>query len=200
MEIENIDISNLRPDVRRLNDMREVLADKDFAKNSPDTDLYYMYRNLKQENDLKYNITVITPRMLGNEFMKTAGHCHLGPEMELYNVIEGEAIFLMQKGNAEKIEDVYAVKAKARESAIIKPFYGHVTINVSSKNLKTQDWSPVQTKSDYSLFKKQQGACYYYVKDGANGKWIKNPNYKVVPEIRFEDPIQGVPKDLSFIK
>ena len=194
-----IDITKLTPDVRKLNDMREVLADP-AAGGTKNMDLYFMYRNLKQvttqTGSLKYNITVIKSGMLGEEFMKTAGHYHMGGQMELYNVIEGEAIFLMQKGNSEKIKDVYVVKAKAGQSAVIKSFYGHVTINSSAMDLKTQDWSPIETKSDYSMFKNLQGACYYYTKNG----WVKNPNYKIVPEIRFEEPIQGVPEDLSFIK
>ena len=33
-------------EIRKLNDMRAVLADKDFAKNAPDMDAYYMYRKL----------------------------------------------------------------------------------------------------------------------------------------------------------
>lgn len=196
-----IDISKLTPDVRRLNEMREVLCDEDFAKNSPDMDLYYMYRNLKQENGLKYNITVTPAKMLGSEFVKTAGHYHAGPQKELYNVLEGEAIFLMQKGNEEKIEDVYVVMAKAGESALINSFYGHITINPSEKDLKTQDWSPIETKSDYSFYKKMQGGCYYYIKESSGqGKWIKNNHYKIVPEIRFEEPTKGVPEDLSFLK
>ena len=194
------DLTKITKDVRHLNDMREVLYDKDFSKNSPDMDLYYMYRNLKLENGLKYNITITLSKMLGLEFNKTAGHVHMGPQKELYNVMEGEAIFLMQKGNAEKIEDVYVVKAKAGESAFIKSGYGHVTINPSDKDLKTQDWSPIETKSDYSLFKERKGACYYYIKDESGEKWIKNENYKSVPEIRFEEPIQGVPEDLNFLK
>jgi len=192
----NYDLSKLIPDIRYLDEIREVLYDQKFAKNSPDMDLYYMYRNLKQEGGLKYNITVIPAKMLGCEFIKTAGHYHVGPEKELYNVVEGEAIFLMQKGNEKKIEDVYAVKAKAGDSVIINSFYGHVTINPSNNELKTQDWSPVETKSDYSLFKKMRGACYFYTTKG----WVKNKNYKSVPKLRFEEPIKDFPKDLSFLK
>ncbi len=191
-----IDLTKLTPDIRKLSDMREVLADKKFAENAPDTDLYFMYRNLKKENGLKYNITVTPAKMLGNEFVKTAGHTHKGPQKEIYHVLEGEAIFLMQKGSGENIEDVYAVKAKAGEAAVIPSFYGHVTINPSTKNLKTEDWSPIETESDYSLYKKFQGACYYYTTEG----WVKNPNYKSVPELRFEEPIKETLENLDFLK
>jgi len=191
-----IDLSKLTPDVRHLNDMREVLYDKDFAKNSTDMDLYYMYRKVKQENGLNHNITVIPAKMLGSEFVKTAGHVHMGPQQEIYTVLEGEAIFLVQKTKSEIVEDVYAIKARKGESAIIPSFYGHVTINPSADDLKTGDWSSATTKSDYSLFKNLGGACYFYTEQG----WLKNPNYRDIPELRFEKPLEFLPDDLSFLK
>lgn len=180
--------------------MREVCFDAEWLKAAGNDNLYFMYRRVKQENGLNNNITVIPSKMLGKEFVKTAGHVHAGPQQEIYTVLEGEAIFLMQKGDENKIEDVYAVRAKAGESAIIPSFYGHVTINPSSQDLKTSDWSSQTTKSDYSLFKKLNGACYFYIKQNGEVKWLKNQNYKNVPELRFEEPLKEVPQDLSFLK
>ncbi|OGZ84519.1 MAG: hypothetical protein A2599_02470 [Candidatus Staskawiczbacteria bacterium RIFOXYD1_FULL_39_28] len=197
-----IDITKLTPDVRKLDDMREVLADKDFAKNSPDMDLYFMYRKAKQENGLVHNITVTTANMLGFEFNKTKGHVHIGNFKEIYTVIEGEAIFMMQKGDGEKIVDVYAVKAVKGESAIIPEGYGHITINPSkTEDLKTGDWTSEKSKSDYSLFEKLQGACYYYILRPGSGQasWIKNENYKNVPELRFEESLKSLP-NLDFLR
>jgi len=190
------DLTKLTPDVRKLSDMESVVYDKEWLKTAEDSDLYFMYRKVAHENGLNHNITVIPAKMLGSEFVKTAGHVHMGPQKEIYTILEGEAIFLMQKGDGEKVEDVYAVKAKKGESAIIPSLYGHVTINPSTEDLKTSDWSSDTTKSDYSLFKNLTGACYYYTKQG----WIKNENYKSVPELRFEEPLKSVPEDLSFLK
>lgn len=195
-----IDISKLTPDVRKLNDMKEVIYDKDWLKAAANSDLYFMYRKVKQENALNHNITVVPAKMLGVEFIKTAGHAHMGPQQEIYTVLEGEAIFLMQKTNEDIVEDVYAVKAGKGESAVIPSFYGHVTINPSSADLKTSDWSSIETKSDYTLFKKLNGACYFYVKENGQTKWIKNSNYKNVPELRFEEPLKETPKNLDFLK
>jgi glucose-6-phosphate isomerase, archaeal len=191
-----IDLTKLTPAVRKLSDMREVICDKEWLQTAADSDLYFMYRKVEQENGLNRNITIIPARMLGNEFIKTAGHVHTGPQQEIYTVLEGQAIFLMQKTNGETVEDVYAVKAGAGESAIIPSNYGHVTINPSGKDLKTEDWSSETTKSDYSLFQKLQGACYYYTKEG----WVKNENYKNVPELRFEEPLKTPPENLDFLK
>jgi len=155
---------------------------------------------------LKYNITVVPARLLGKEFTKTKGHIHIENYAETYTVLEGEAIYLMQKTQNEVVEDVYAVKAKKGESVIIPPFYGHVTINPSDKDLKTGDWTSINCKSDYSLFEKLKGACYYYVRGPASAKgfgegtWIKNENYKEVPPIRFERPLQVLPDNLDFLK
>src|SRR4030042_2389134 len=111
-----------KPDIRYLNDMKKVLYDQKWAKTAPNFELYYMYRGIKTRDDLRYDITVIPPRMLGKEFVKTKGHEHTGNFGELYTVLEGKAIYLLQKyekGKKNKIKDVYCVKAKKGESVII---------------------------------------------------------------------------------
>jgi glucose-6-phosphate isomerase len=198
------DLSKLTPDIRHLDDMREILSDKNFAKNSPNMDLYYMYRGLERKGELRYDITIVPAKMLGNEFNKTKGHYHIGAYPELYMVLEGEAIYLLQKKNdAGQIEDVFAVKVKAGKCAIMPPFYGHVTINPSAtKDLKMANWICDNCKSDYSDFEKLQGACYYYILQPGSGQasWIKNENYKSVPKLRLEEPLKKTPQDLEFLK
>jgi len=106
----------MKPDVRRLSDLKEVVYDKEFLKNSEDVDLYYMYRDLalsRKDRDamraenIRYDITVIPPRMLGVEYTKTLGHYHpiiqaaCVSYTELYEVVEGEAHYLLQKRKKE---------------------------------------------------------------------------------------------------
>ena len=140
---------------------------------------------------------------MGKEFMKTKGHVHIGNYGETYTVLEGEAIFLMQKTKDSIVEDVYAVYAKKGETAIIKGGYGHITINPSkTQDLKTEDWSSINCKSDYSLFEKLRGGCYYYILQSGSGQaeWVKNDNYKNIPPIRFEKALESLPTDLNFLK
>lgn len=184
-----------KPEIRYLNDIKKVLYDQKWAEKTPDFELYYMYRGLKRKNGLRYDITVIPPKMLGKELAKTKGHEHIGRFGEIYIVLEGQAIYLMQKGK-NIIEDVYAVKASKGSVIIIPPLYGHVTINAGQSELKMANWMADSVKSDYSLFEKKQGACYYYIKSG----WIKNKNYKKIPRIRFEKPLKKIPKNLDFLK
>ena len=67
----DFDLTKFTPEIRHLNDMREVLYDKNFAKNSADIELYYMYRGLAEKDGLRYDITTIPPIFLGFEFTKT---------------------------------------------------------------------------------------------------------------------------------
>lgn len=193
----NYDLSKIIPDIRKLNDIKSVVYDQEWLKNADDFDIYYMYRGLEEKDALRYDITVVPAIMIGKEFNKTKGHFHIGNIQETYTVLEGEAIYLMQKIKEQAVEDVYAVMAKKGDSIIIPSGYGHVTINPSkSKELKMANWISMGCKSDYSFFEKMQGACYYYTEQG----WVKNENYKNVPELRFEEPLKYLPEDLSFLK
>ncbi len=184
-----------KPDVRMVADLKPVLMTP-IDENFP---AYYMYRDLyKNEEegeiirkfDLRYDITVIPPAKIGIEFIKTFGHYHPKKNKvsypEIYEVLEGEAIFLLQKRGARdsEIVDVLAVYAKDGDKVIIPPDYGHVTINPSDKTLKMANWVCRSFSSIYDPFSKLRGACYYYTEKG----WIKNENYKS-PNIRIVKPI-----------
>lgn len=192
-----VDLTKLTPDIRKLSDMKEVIADQTWVANAQDVDLYYMYRGVAQENGLRYDITVIPARMLGNEFSKTKGHVHVGNYQEVYTVLEGRAIYLMQKTDGENVQDVYAVECGKGGTIVIPSGYGHMTINPSeTEELKMANWISPDCKSDYSLFEKLQGTCYHYLNSG----WVKNEKYKNVPPLRFEQPLKEALKDLEFLK
>lgn len=196
-----LDLNNLTPDVRHLDEVRTVLYDQEFAKTAENVELYYMYRKIMIENGLRYDITVIPPRMFGKEFVKTKGHVHAGFYGEVYIVMEGEGFYLAQKGDENKIEDVFVVHGKKGDVILIPAGYGHVTINPANEILKTANWVAESDKGNFSLFEKNQGACYYYLStDNGQTNWIKNEHYKSVPELRFQEPLKEVPKDLSFLK
>lgn len=195
MEIENL-LKKQKPEIRHLYDMKEVLYDQEWLKTAPNFEVYYMYRGLKEKPGLRYDITVIPARMLGKEFVKTKGHYHRNNFPELYIVLEGRAIYLLQKVRGKIIEDIYVVPAKKGEAVIIPKGYGHITINPSKKTLKMANWVKADGKSNYRPIEKMQGAGYYYTQEG----WIKNKNYKEVPQLYFENPLPKEPKNLNFLK
>jgi len=183
------------PDVRRLFDMKEVILDKDWLARAEDFDLYYMYRDLylsRADKDrllmqgLRYDITIIPPGMLGCEYIKTAGHYHpIVPDgsvtyPELYEVLEGEALYLLQNLDHS---DVVVVYATAGDKVLVPPGYGHVTINRSNKTLKMSNFVGRNFSSLYEPYRERAGAAYFFTKDG----WIKNKGYEHAGTLRRID-------------
>lgn len=189
----------VKPIVRMLFDMKDVIYDKEWLSGASNMELYYMYRELSlskndalvmKEHNLRYDITIIPPRMLGCEFVKTAGHYH--PEVpgtaitfpEIYEVLHGEAQYLMQKPDGEKIKDVILVRAGEGDKVIIPPGYGHLTVNASNKVLKMANWVVRDFESVYAPIKEKGGGAYFLLNKGI----VKNTRYSEVPEIRFLKP------------
>ena len=186
----------MKKQIRYLREMEEVVFDKNFAREFSDLKLYYVYRGVKKENGIRYDITVIPPQILGKEFVRTKGNRNSNNFPELYTVLTGEAIFLMQKAKGEIVEDVLAVKAEKGDYIIVPPKYAVITINPSKKSLKLGNWVSEKNKNIYEELEKMKGACYYYTKSG----WIKNENYKKIPKLRFEKPLKKKPKNLEFLR
>ena len=178
------------PSVRTLNDMRCVLANPD---QSGDTPLYYMYRDLALTaedrayltgQNLRFDITVIPPGTVGGEYVKTKGHYHpLSPSgigyPELYQVLAGEAFYLLQRSD---LLDVVVVTAKAGEFVLIPPGYGHVTINPGAETLVMANLVSAGFTSEYMFYKQMQGGAYYLMEEGG---WVRNPRYPAVPPMRL---------------
>jgi glucose-6-phosphate isomerase, archaeal len=187
---------NKKPDIRYLYDIKEIIYDKNWLKKASDFELYYMRRGVKEKNGLRYDITTIPGQMLGKEFVKTKGHKHIGKFKEIYIVLKGQALFLMQKCENNEVKDVYVVKGEKGDAVIIPSEYEHITINPLKENLEIGNWISKNCKNNYETIKKMHGACYFYTKKG----WVKNKNYKKIPKLRFEKPLKSIPKNLNFLK
>lgn len=181
----------LTPDVRRLCDMKEVILDQNWLAGARDFELYYMFRDLSLsradkekllQNNLRYDITIIPPNMLGCEYIKTAGHYHPNASgsvtyPELYEVLEGEALYLLQN---QDTSDVVAVYASSGDKVLVPPGYGHVTINRSNKTLKMANFVARSFSSLYEPYRQKKGAAYFFTIDG----WIKNKQCQEASELR----------------
>lgn len=197
MEMVKIQLKRRRPDIKRsVKELASVLCDQKWYKKTKNFIVYYVWRGIKKEGDLRYDITIIPPKMLGKEFPKTKGHRHLNNFQELITVLEGKAFYLSQWGKKNKINKVQVVKAKKGDWVIVPAGCDHLTINPAKKRLVMANWLSKRCKSDYSLFEKYQGAGYYYTKSG----WIKNKNYVKISKLRFKKPLKFSPKNLAFLK
>jgi len=197
-----------KPSIRILEEIKQVAYDKEFAQENPKLELYEVYRDLKRDISLRYDITIIQPKMLGKEFVRTKGNCNKDGFQELYTVIEGKAIFLLQKFDNEIVQDVFAIKAQAGESIIIPPYYWVIIINPSEEEiLETGNWVSNKTTNQYDELEEMKGACYFAIAQESRIKnyesginWVKNKNYKEVPALRFESPLKDKPESLDFLR
>ena len=185
------------PGIRTIREMRPVLADPTCAASDP---LYYMYRDLaRSEADrrwlcnhrLRYDITVIPPRDLCGEHVKTKGHYHPDNPVgtgypELYEVLEGTAQFLLQ---SRQLDDVILVLASTGACVIIPPGYGHIAINPSpDTTLVLANLVSTAFESEYGEYETLHGAAYYVMSDG---RIIKNPHYPDVPPVPKCTAVKG---------
>jgi len=185
------------PTVRTIREMRPVLADSSCSCDGP---LYYMYRDLaKSDADwrwlhahrLRYDLTVIPPRDLCGEWVKTKGHYHPKNPAgvgypEIYEVLEGQAHYLLQ---SRDLCDIVMISAGAGEVVIIPPGYGHVSINPSpDKTLTMANIVSTAFESEYGEYESHHGAAYFEL---CSGELRKNPRYPTVPPVRSARPKSG---------
>ena len=185
------------PAVRTIEEMRPVLADPSCTCNGP---LYFMYRDLaKSDSDwrwlyahnLRYDLTIIPPRDLCGEWVKTKGHYH--PENpagvgypEIYEVLEGQAHYLLQ---SRDLRDIVMISASAGEVVIIPPGYGHVSINPSpDETLVMANIVSTAFESEYGEYEALHGAAYFEL---CSGELRKNARYPNVPPVRSVRPKSG---------
>jgi glucose-6-phosphate isomerase len=179
------------PAVRTAEDLRGVLADPKCACTGP---VYYMYRDVARSSEdrswlaaqkLRFDITVIPPRILCGEYNKTKGHYHPADPSgtgypEIYEVLAGEAHYLIQNHDCS---DVVMIAACAGEIVVVPPGYGHVTINPThSTVLQMENIVSSRFSSDYRGYEAQNGAAYFEkIKNG----FVPNPAYKDLPHLRM---------------
>jgi glucose-6-phosphate isomerase len=187
--VENIEV---KPTIRRLKELKEVIYDIEFYnKSDNEMPLYYMYRDIKKEEDtpifeknsIRFDITVVPPRLLGNEYVKTAGHYHPLIEddltyPEIYQVLEGEAHYLIQKQVGNSISDLNILRVNKGGIILIPPNYGHITINPSNDILIMANLVSRNFTSIYEPIKAKNGGAYFEL----NGNILhRNENYDSVP-------------------
>ena len=178
------------PRVRTLEEIRSVLRDPACECGEP---LYFMYRDLSKSpgdrvwlrgQGLRYDVTVIPARTLCGEFVKTKGHHHPVngkgvPYPEIYEVLQGEAHYLLQTRSAD---DVVLVQAAPRDRVLVPPGYGHVTINPGEETLVMANIVSTRFESDYSVYERMGGAAYFEL---AGGALERNPRYPGAAGVRI---------------
>lgn len=204
----------VKPTIRKLSEMVPVLLEPEI-KPVPDTeDMYFMYRDIHmlddeqviRNNNIRYDITVVPPLMLGKEYNKVLGHYHAANSKgyvypEIYEVLHGEAMFLFQEMTEgfKDLTTVVASKVVAGDKIIIPPNYGHILINLGLDVLVMANWDADNFKSNYEPVKERHGMAYYIVKKADGGyAFVKNLNYINHPEVKIISESEKVQAGFRF--
>ena len=174
----------LKKNIRYLSAMSEVFKEIIDIDALGNLEMYYMFRRVYTTNGICYDITLLPPLTIDEECNKTYGHYHQQAENgmsypEIYHVLEGNAVFILQKKNRDASINAHVIKATKGEVIFIPPNYGHVTVNPSKEILLLSNTVADGPESDYSEYKKERGAAIYYTVDG---NILQNNNY-VIKEI-----------------
>ncbi len=166
-------------EVRTLDQMKKAMMSTITDANNPD--MYYMYRNVYRSDDIRFDITAIPALDVKGECAKTHGHYHPGSEEglaypEVYQVLHGSAVFILQKKNRNGSVDAAIVDAKEKDVVLIPAGYGHVSINSGEDMLVLANVVYDRFGSLYEEYDENQGAAYYYLK---GGELVQNSNYIV---------------------
>jgi len=195
------------PHIRHRQDISAVLYDRQAGEIE---ELYYMYRDIALDEDrelvrrsgLRYDITVIVPGRLGDEYVKTAGHYH--PEKagtgltypEVYEVLHGRAHYLLQRphpGETGQLDSVILIAAKPGDKVLIPPHFGHITINPGDDYLVMSNWVAREFSSVYEPMRESGGGAYFELYTDEGPEFLANPCYRELPPLQ-RCPVTPVPQ------
>ncbi len=114
----------------RLKDMQNFFSDQKAVKKRLKQNplIYTVFR--KQEKGTNYSITFIEPGKIGKEHFMTRGHYHVKFYPEIYVLLKGKGLLLIQN---KKLE---AIKLKENKIYYLAPGFAHRTINLGNTKLE----------------------------------------------------------------
>lgn len=172
----------ISPSIRTYSDMENMYIQKENL--NKEEGLYFMYRwvylneddrKLFEDNKSRYDITILIPELVWDEYNKTFGHYHPANEkwnryQEIYQVLSWHAIYLQQNNNEANFTNAFSW-----DKVVMKEWFWHVTINPSDEDILVMSNIVDETfDSEYGEFKENKGATHYYT----TSWFIKNTNYK----------------------
>jgi len=162
---------------RERNKLKEVLMD---PKSPGIKEPYFVIRGEGGEN-----ITVLTPGKNGDEYNKTYGHFHNFQGIEIYHIVYGQGVMLLQRNDEEgEAKEIKVMGVRKGMTVEIPSGYGHCLVNVGKTYLVGIDNSPQTPKShNYNPVKEKHGLAYYVVDKKGEIGFELNPYYKIHPQI-----------------
>jgi glucose-6-phosphate isomerase len=122
-----------RPDKKvliRLRDMKTFFSDKKAVnKRLKENPLIYTVL-IKELKEIEYAITIIESGEIGKEHFMTRGHYHKKAYPEIYILVKGKGILLLQNKKFEKI------RMRKGKAIYVHPKYAHRAVNMGWKKLE----------------------------------------------------------------
>jgi glucose-6-phosphate isomerase len=194
---------------KSLNQMRSLMCNPEQAA---DELLYEFYAGVFNREDagifdrsgLRYDIIMVHPGQIGGEFKKTSGHIHKqSPDYktgypEIYEVLYGTALFMVQKTVNGAVQYAAAIKTQAGEKILIPPGYEHATVNIGSVPLVFCDLISKTCENEYQVIQDHGGMGYFVINHDGSPEFVKNPRYRSLPEIRQLRPVIKPELNITF--
>src|SRR3989338_8694918 len=168
----------ISPLIRTIDDLKGILIDHNWLKKADGSKaIYLIFRDMANYSDVKpivtndwrFDIIVLLPARLGSEYPKTTGHYNSQVQNiplthpELHQVLEGEAIFLLQKTEEGEVKDAYLIRAKKGEIILMSPNYTRCIINPIDKALIVASWNVRSSLPKFEKIIERKGMCHYVV-------------------------------------
>ena len=185
--------------VRRLEELAPVAMTPAACLGQVDV-AYWMYNGIVQRKDrrtldgspLRYELTLVPPRLIGSEYIKTHGHLHGIDDdsgltyPEVCEVLAGTAHFLFQTLDlaGPDASVAFLVEAQVGDKVLIAPGLDHVLINPGPGLLLVADVIATGMPSSYDRFRATQGAAYYEVRKDGAPHIVPNPAYRRAAPLR----------------
>ncbi len=189
----------------------EGVDEKDYCYEAYRDIVFEKDRALFQKYNFRYDITAIMPGTVNRECKKTSGHYHgyiPGHPLtypEVYEVLEGKAIYILQKvrnfdkdGEEPVIEDLKAVLVEAGQAIIIPPFYGHCSINAGEGPMIFSNIAVVSCPLHYEPIIQRHGLSNYVLKENGSPQFIQNTHYRNVPPVQVVKPKENPDLGITF--
>lgn len=188
---------------RLLSELAPVVLEPQTCEHSREP-VYTMFNGVYRRADahriagsgLRYELTLIPPRLIGRELIKTHGHVHNAPPgsrvtyAEVCEVLLGTAHFFFQTLDPEGPDASMAfyIEAGPGQKVVIAPDLDHLTINAGNGPLLFADVVATGIQGVYERYRMTRGAAYYEVRDGETTTFIPNPRYRRVPPLQRMEP------------
>ena len=178
---------------------------KKFAEN-PDAVFYFGQRGVcrkelvetLREHGIRADVTLIPAGTIGDEFIRTQGHAHIGYP-EIYQVISGKCVFLsFQRGKDGLILEPTATIAHPGQIKIFSTKDYHISINVGNRTLVLADLVSPKTVpiTDFSYIAEHHGAPYWCVQGKEKEVAYRRNHYYYSDDlgIRLAEAQIGIPE------